>query len=386
MNNEPASFELTDQLEAPIPELPTIAGWKEIRLHPTNEKLVPLGIFSDNDDIFTSAVYAAEYADSPYVNSDALDSSLVTMFVRESVASKLRHAQQLLPQGYHLVVYDSYRSLEVQGTLYKQYYSKLQELYPDWTDEQLSIETQKYVSIPSDDLERPSPHNTGGSVDVALFKLEDSAQKELDTVDVRLQLLKEHMPTDYSERDEVENPILREYYLLSMKRVGIVKSHARVLDFRTEFDNGTGTSALRYYEELATQRPLSNEERDAARNRRMLYNVMVDAGMVPYEDEWWHFNAPESQMGAKVIGAELASFGAMQLTEDNKEFEAMRKSHLEGFRLITDRLRRGLHVRTYSGLINDLIELNEEAAAYGMIDPQLTTMPKAAKIAPEKAA
>jgi hypothetical protein len=51
---------------------------------------------------------------------------------------------------------------------------------------------------------------------------------------------------------------------------------------------------------------------------------MTQAGFQPYFAEWWHFNAPESQMGAATAGRHDATFGAMELDKHNLAHEAMR--------------------------------------------------------------
>ena len=45
----------------------------------------------------------------------------------------------------------------------------LKDQYPTWTNNQLNEEAQRYVSIPSADLTRPSPHATGGAVDLSVL-------------------------------------------------------------------------------------------------------------------------------------------------------------------------------------------------------------------------
>src|SRR5688572_7052596 len=77
----------------PIPEVPSVAGWKEVPISETDksrEELVPLGMFSGNRRILTSSVYDNEHENSPY--SDDLEGSMTTQFVRRGVAEKLQAA------------------------------------------------------------------------------------------------------------------------------------------------------------------------------------------------------------------------------------------------------------------------------------------------------
>jgi len=296
----------------PIPEPAPLAGWKELPIVETDrshEPLVPVGMFSEHRKILSSSVYAGEHHNSPYAGG--LEGSNVAAFMREGVANRLEKAVDLLPYGHHLMVMDAYRTLEVQGALYAQYENGLKKQHPDWTEEELSTETQKYVSVPSYDKTRPSPHNTGASVDVVIVKVDDEIQHELDAIDARLETLK---PEDWQEE-----------YLLEMRRSSLLRRNGTMLPFGTRFDYGGDEAALRHYEEK--EGLLTSEEQEAADNRRLLYSVMTKAGFAPYADEWWHYNDPASQMGAKVSGLPYAEYGAIEMSEENTEHETMRSLH-----------------------------------------------------------
>jgi hypothetical protein len=62
----------------------------------------------------------------------------------------------------------------------------------------------------------------------------------------------------------------------------------------------------------------------ACNNRRLLFQVMTQAGFQPYFAEWWHFNAPESQMGAAAAGLDHATFGAADFDASNQSHENTR--------------------------------------------------------------
>lgn len=298
----------------PIPEIPPLAGWKEIPIvetELTHEPLVPVGIFSDHRKIISSSVYADEHYNSPY--KGGLEGSNIAVFVREGVAKKLDKAAELLPSGHHLMVMDGYRTLEVQGALYKQYEDSLRAQHPDWTEEQLSTETQKYVSVPSRDKTRPSPHNTGASADVVIIKVDDETQQRIDAIDAELVTLAEQ---DWQQE-----------YLLEMERSALIRRNGKMLQFGTRFDHGGAEAALRHFEEKAAATALSPEDEEALKNRRILYDVMTKAGFAPYADEYWHYNDPASQMGAKVTGREYAEYGAIEMSEENKEYADMRHRH-----------------------------------------------------------
>lgn len=290
-----------------------VNGWKDIPIREdgTQDPLVPLGLLSpEAGTLMTSSIYFGEHANSPYAeDTNKLEGSLLALFARQSVVRRLLLAEQLLPPGYHLIVFDAYRSYQVQKSLYDFYKRKLSEEYPDMDDEALESETQNYVSLPSQDSARPSPHNTGGSVDVAIVELDPAYEKEMLQVRSRL----------------TDNQDTAKRVGLELRLSAIMKRHSTMLDFGTPFDHGGEKSALAYYEsKIAAGEVLTDENTQACNNRRLLFEVMTQAGFHPYFAEWWHFNAPESQMGAATAGHGFATFGAVNLDESNRAHESMR--------------------------------------------------------------
>jgi len=366
-------------LRAVPTNIPEGTEWRELPVAEHGDPLIPIGPFSDNP-LFTTAVYYGEHSNSPYPSSDGrLKDSLITMFARRETVRMLQDAQSLLPPRHYLVVFDSYRSFEVQQTLYNQYYDPLQRQHPDWSAEQLAAETRKYVSLPSRDPSKPSPHNTGGAIDLAIFTLPEDVDVAVRQISDRMTELKTIAPKDYGIYDEATNPTLRELYVLEMQKLGLIRRHAEMLDFGTPFDHGGPQAALAYFEELGKRRPLTPSEMEARDNRRLLYSVMTQAGMQPYRDEWWHYNAPESQMGAWVAGENFAEYGSQSLEGPNAHHEAMRGDHYKGVVWIHRAMLRGIRLAGRSG--DPLIRLNEEALWYAG-DPRHIVLPPAEKIAP----
>jgi zinc D-Ala-D-Ala dipeptidase len=300
------------------PEIPLdagqIQGWKDIPIREDDspDPLIPLGPLSQEAEfLMTSSIYFGEHSNSPYAeNRNKLEGSLLTLFARRSVVQRLVVAEQLLPSGHHLLVFDAYRPYQVQKSLHDFYQQKLRAKYSDMDDETLASETQKYVSLPSKDPTRPSPHNTGGSVDVAIVKLDQAHEEEL--LQIRSHLSDVHL--DIAKRVGME-----------MRLSAIMRRHAKMLDFGTAFDHGGEKSALAYYEsKMAAGEILTDNEMLACNNRRFLFGIMTQAGFQPYFAEWWHFNAPESQWGAATAGLDYATFGAVGLDESNKAHENTR--------------------------------------------------------------
>lgn len=91
--------------------------------------------------------------------------------MRQTVYEKLVKAQSALPEGLKLCLYEGYRSLGLQESLFKGRYQKVQNLYPEWSEEEIFNETMKLVSpvINRDGSQNIPPHSTGGAVDVYLI-------------------------------------------------------------------------------------------------------------------------------------------------------------------------------------------------------------------------
>lgn len=309
------------------PEIPLeagqVRGWKNIPI--SLDPLVPMGPLSQGAEfLMTSSIYFGEHSNSPYAQSiNKIEGSLLTLFARQSVVQRLSAAEQLLPAGHHLLIFDAYRPYQVQKSLHDFYKQKLKEKYPDRDNATLEAETQKYVSLPSLDPARPPPHNTGGSVDLAIVKLDQEHEEELRLI--------------HSYLTEV-NLNMAKRVGMEMRLSAIMRRHARMLDFGTAFDHGGEKSALAYYEsKIATGEILTDKDRLACNNRRLLFRVMTQAGFQPYYAEWWHFNAPESQMGAGPAGRDCATLGAVGLDASNIAHENMRlKIRQETFKLQRD--------------------------------------------------
>jgi len=99
--------------------------------------------------------------------------------MRKNVYDNLVAAQNMLPDGMKLCLYEGYRSLELQQTLFSRYYEKMKQAHPTYNHEQLFMETLKLVSpvVNLDGSKNIPPHSTGAAVDVYLI---DNAGNILD--------------------------------------------------------------------------------------------------------------------------------------------------------------------------------------------------------------
>ncbi|MDD5433252.1 MAG: hypothetical protein PHE77_01140, partial [Candidatus Pacebacteria bacterium] len=71
--------------------------------------------------VHTDSIYAAETIASPYPFG-GLNGSLLTSFVRKGVANRIERARRFLPEGYTFVIWDAFRTLEVQQALFDWFY------------------------------------------------------------------------------------------------------------------------------------------------------------------------------------------------------------------------------------------------------------------------
>lgn len=172
--------------------------------------------------------------------------------VRHEVFERLLMAAAALPPGVRLAVLDGWRPLAVQQHLYRSLTQAIAGANPGLTAEQLLTLTRQFVSVPSVRPEAPSPHLTGGAVDVIL--------------------------TD---------------------------EDGRWLDMGSEFDAACARSFTHYYEQIAEP---STDEQEVRGRRRMLYNAMLAAGFSNLASEWWHYDFG-NQLWAWSTGAAQAQFG-----------------------------------------------------------------------------
>jgi D-alanyl-D-alanine dipeptidase len=134
-------------------------------------------------------------------------------FLREGVKHRLLAVNALLPRGFTLVIFDGWRSPELQSELFHAAYGD--PLLPPG-----------FLAPPSDNDQLPSPHVSGGTVDLTL-SFEGAA-----------------------------------------------------LELGTPFDDFTETAATAAFEDV---------DSPVRRLRRMLCEAMWAQDFVVYRGEWWHF-------------------------------------------------------------------------------------------------
>lgn len=164
----------------------------------------------------------------------AVPGSSHVIVARKTVKEMLRKAEDLLPEGYRLRIYDAYRPVAIQQFFWDYYRAKLGAKNPHLNDEELDKLTRTCVSMPSYNILRPAVHSTGGAVDLT-----------------------------------------------------ITGPDGKVLEMGTGFDEFTDATWTYAFEPDSGTGFVNNEVRD---NRRLLYNVMTEAGFTNLPSEWWHFD------------------------------------------------------------------------------------------------
>jgi D-alanyl-D-alanine dipeptidase len=302
-------------LGRPIGELGSVLveEWKQLPITECGERLVPLGAFSDYPQIATDSIYFGERNSSPY-DTGEFKGALLTVFVREGVAQRLAKVSSLLPSEYMLLVWDAYRPLTVQRSLFDHYVRVLENR--GVSHEQAVVDAQRFVSIPSDYPFNPPPHNTGGAVDLTIIRFPEKEWRDMERL------------TGIVRMPEASEDWQQHTYTAEMERQRLIRESSMPLEMGTVFDGVHPETATRFYEELDPAQ-LGDKERQCLNNRRWLWNAMVEAGFSNYSEEWWHFDFG-NQFDAARTGWP-AVYGTAELSKENEVWEIMRRKHYFGY-------------------------------------------------------
>ncbi|MEM8921453.1 MAG: M15 family metallopeptidase, partial [Pseudomonadota bacterium] len=182
------------------------------------------------------------------------------LYLRKSVAEKIVSINQRLEtMGLELYLFDAWRPQAIQRHFHDVWFpSYLRERHPEWSDEEIAVEVEKYWAAPSDGEASPAPHATGGATDLTLR----------------------------------------------------VKTTGQPLFMGGLFDDLTDNAHTDRFE----RPPTSMSDEEAQANRRILYWVMLEAGFANNPTEWWHYSYGD-QMWARLYDQPAALYGACDPTE-----------------------------------------------------------------------
>lgn len=186
-----------------------------------DEPLISLSEFSSKIEVY------------PFYFHSGIPGALQDCYLRAGAARKLLMATELLPAGWSLIVLDGWRPYEVQLAIYEKTKEDLTKQFPDLEEKQVLKHLAKYVAYPTSDVDQPSPHLTGGAIDLTL------------------------------------------------------KNQQGWLDMGTDFDDFSDLARTNWFESLSNP---SKREVEIMENRRFLLQIMSQVGFINYEHEWWHFD------------------------------------------------------------------------------------------------
>jgi len=209
-------------LNKAIPPNHSVDGWKKVKIHECNDSMVML-------DNYTPEFIKVE----PKYYLQKIPYAVENCYCRKEVADLLLKAAGNLPEGCKFLVWDAWRPTKVQNELFEKYKDYVKR-NTDLTGSELDEAVQKYISLPSTDPLKPSPHLTGGSIDLT-----------------------------------------------------IIDKNGSELDMGTGFDYFGAATQTDFYE---LKNYIFGKELIIRQNRRLLYNVLTNAGFTNYPHEWWHYD------------------------------------------------------------------------------------------------
>jgi len=188
--------------------------------------------------------------------------SIPQLYLRRSVAAKLKDVNaRLAPIGMELFLFDAWRPQAVQRYFHDVWFPEwLQARRPELEGAALVEEVEHYWAAPSAGAGSPSPHSTGGAVDLTLIF------------------------------SETRQPLF----------IGGM------------FDDVTEDAWTDAFERKPV---VSMSDAEARANRRLLYWVMTEAGFANNPTEWWHFSYGD-QLWARLGGQTAAVFGGCNPTDN----------------------------------------------------------------------
>lgn len=245
--------------DKPIPPPPAggARGYRETPIafdgHENSEPLVALGDFGVRGQNFY-----AHSRNPPYYT--IIPGSIEKLVLRRGAAERLRAVNARLAEaGLELFVFDAWRPQAVQAYFHDHWLpGELRKRKPNLSAEALAAEVSNYWAAPSAGPAAPSPHSTGGAVDLTLR---------------------------WRGGDQLW--------------MGSLFDDASPLAHTDRFEADIDAAAFSFSDE------------EARANRRLLYWIMVEAGFASNPSEWWHFSLGD-QMWAKLRNEPAALYAGVE--------------------------------------------------------------------------
>ncbi len=274
-NSPELSYEVNENaLLQPVPNMDELRqrkeGFRELPIdttHPKfNEPVVDIADYGLAGQAYYSRPNAATEVPVPGVPTSLyLRKSIAEMLAKINASLKNQAVTKFFGGEVELYIQDALRSVKLQAQLHDELIpALLRKNHPEMTDSELAERIKDIIGVPSVDPKKPSPHATGGAVDVVLrFK----------------QSTPGYVPGSRVPIGHVDG-----------------ETSARI--------------APDYFEQ---NEPQSDDDRLAQRNRRAFYAIMTgaaigfDTGLVVNPTEWWHWGCGD-QLSEKVRGNDFAYY------------------------------------------------------------------------------
>lgn len=265
---------IEEALLQPVPDMDELRerkkGYNELPIETTHPKF--------NEPVVDIADYGIAgqgyYSRPNAATGDAVPGAPGSLYLRKSVAETLARINSTLQNPVfsqffggevELYVEDALRPVSLQTRLHDELIpALLRKNHPEISDGDVAERVKDIIAVPSSDPTKPSPHATGGALDIILrYKQPSPAYADGSNVPVG------HFDGETSARINPD-----------------------------------------YFEQ---HEPQTEEEHQAQRNRRAYYAIMtgaafgVDTGLVNNPTEWWHWGTGD-QLSAKVRGDTTAYY------------------------------------------------------------------------------
>lgn len=202
------------------------------------------------------ANFYASACNPPYYHS--IPGAIDKLLLRAGAAERLQRVNARLAEAdLELWLFDAWRPQAVQIYFHDHWFpAELKKRDPALAGVELLAEVERYWAAPSAGVDAPSPHSTGGAVDLTMRWRGGEA-----------------------------------HWMGSL------------------FDDASPIAHLDHFEAGNAEWSFSAEE--ARANRRLLYWLMAEAGFAANPNEWWHFSYGD-QMWAQATGAAAAPYGGIE--------------------------------------------------------------------------
>ena len=201
----------------------------------------------NHEPLVQASLYPEKILARSWYYGEGLSGSISDVWLRESVYERLLKAAEILPEGLRLVIWDGWRSYELQSLLFAKMSARLRAKgVPEC---EIHERASEFVAVPSKDDSTVSGHLTGGAVDLT-----------------------------------------------------IADKFGHYLNMGGNFDETEEHSNTGYYDDPDKGNVVARE------NRHILLRVMTEAGFSNYPSEWWHYDYG-NRGWAERTGAQYAFYG-----------------------------------------------------------------------------